>query len=154
GRPVAIRSLGVGPTPKLRMATAPGEKITPEREASMTFAPLAPPPLLTADLPGIGGRIKSVPQDFEVEEVPAYGPSGSGPFLFLWIEKRAMGAESFSRQVAHRLVIPVGEVGTAGLKDRHAVTRQMVSVPDRAEQRLAQLEGDGLRLLNVNRHTN
>jgi tRNA pseudouridine13 synthase len=120
----------------------------------MTFAPLAPPPLLTADLPGIGGRIKSVPEDFEVEEVPAYEPCGSGPFLYLWIEKRAMGAEYFNRQVAHRLGIPVGEVGTAGLKDRHAVTRQMVSVPATVEERLGQLEGDGLRLLSVNRHTN
>jgi tRNA pseudouridine13 synthase len=120
----------------------------------MTFAPLAPPPLLTADLPGIGGRIKSVPEDFEVEEVPAYEPCGSGPFLYLWIEKRDMGAEYFTRQVAHRLGIAVGEVGTAGLKDRHAVTRQMVSVPAGAEERLAQLDGDGLRLLRVGRHTN
>ena len=44
----------------------------------MTFDPLALPPLLTADLPGIGGRIKTVPEDFEVEEVPAYAPSGAG----------------------------------------------------------------------------
>ena len=48
----------------------------------------------------------------------------------------------------------VGEVGTAGLKDRHAVTRQMVSVPARAEAHLAQLDGDGVRLLTVSRHTN
>jgi tRNA pseudouridine13 synthase len=120
----------------------------------MTFAPLAPPPLLTADLPGIGGRIKVEPEDFEVEELPAYEPCGSGPFLFLWIEKRDMGAEYFTRQIAHRLGIPVGEVGTAGLKDRRAVTRQMVSVPASVEERLGQLEGDGLRLLSVNRHTN
>ena len=44
----------------------------------MTFDPLQPPPLLTADLPGLGGRIKAVPEDFEVEEVPAYEPSGAG----------------------------------------------------------------------------
>ena len=93
------------------------------------FDPLAAPPLLTADLPGIGGRIKHVPEDFEVEEIPASPPSGEGGFLFLWIEKRDMGAEYFVRQVAKRLDLPPGEVGTAGLKDRRAVTRQMVSVP-------------------------
>ena len=87
------------------------------------------PPLLTADLPGIGGRIKVEPEDFEVEEIPAYQPSGEGEFLYLWIEKRDMGAEYFVRQVARRLGIPPGEVGTAGLKDRRAVTRQWVSVP-------------------------
>jgi tRNA pseudouridine13 synthase len=120
----------------------------------MPFDPLALPPLLTADLPGIGGRIKTVPEDFEVEEVPAYQPCGSGDFLYLWLEKRAMGAEYFVRQVAKRLDVPVGEVGTAGLKDRHAVTRQMVSVPARVEGRLPQLEGDGIRVLNVGRHGN
>src|SRR5262245_44579188 len=113
-----------------------------------------PPPLLTADLAGIGGRIKAHAEDFEVEEVPAYAPSGQGDYLYLWVEKREMGAEYFARQVARRLDIPPGEVGTAGLKDRHAVTRQMVSVPAACEPSLAQLEGDGIRLLSVSRHTN
>jgi tRNA pseudouridine13 synthase len=120
----------------------------------MTFDPLAAPPLLTADLPGIGGRIKTEPEDFEVEEVPAYSPSGQGDFLYLWVEKRSMGAEYFVRQLARRLDIPPGEVGTAGLKDRHAVTRQMVSVPASVESRLGQVEGDGIRLLKVDRHSN
>ncbi len=65
-----------------------------------------------------------------------------------------MGAEYFVRQVARRLDIPVSEVGTAGLKDRHAVTRQMVSVPAHAEARLSQLDGDGIRVLSVSRHGN
>jgi tRNA pseudouridine13 synthase len=112
------------------------------------------PPLWTADLPGIGGRIKTVVEDFEVTEIPAYQPSGSGDFLYLWVEKRDMGAEYFVRQVARRLELPPAEVGTAGMKDRRAVTRQMVSVPASAEDRLGQLAGDGLRLLRVSRHTN
>src|SRR5438128_4776176 len=102
----------------------------------MPFYPLQPPPLLTADLPGIGGCIKHVPEDFEVEEVPAYAPSGVGEFLFLWIEKRDMGAEYFMRQIARRLDIPVREIGAAGMKDRRAVTRQMISVPASAGEQL------------------
>jgi tRNA pseudouridine13 synthase len=112
------------------------------------------PPLLTADLPGVGGTIKVEPEDFEVEEIPAYEPSGQGEFLYLWLEKRDMGAEFFTRQIAKRLAIPVGEIGTAGLKDRRAVTRQMVSVPESAEPRLPQLEGDGIKVLRVGRHSN
>jgi tRNA pseudouridine13 synthase len=119
---------------------------------STTFA--MTPPLLTADLPGLGGRIKVYPEDFEVEEIPAYQPSGSGDFLYLWLEKHDMGAEYFVRQIAKRLDIPTGEVGTAGLKDRHAVCRQMVSIPGYLEDRLPQLEGDGIRVLNVGRHGN
>ncbi len=112
------------------------------------------PPLLTADLPGVGGAIKTTPEDFEVEEIPAYEPTGQGDFLYLWIEKWDMGADYFNRQIARRLDIPVGEVGAAGLKDRHAVTRQWISVPAAAEPKLAQLDGDGIKVLRVSRHAN
>jgi tRNA pseudouridine13 synthase len=111
-------------------------------------------PLVTADLPGIGGRIKERPEDFQVEEIPAYSPSGKGDFLYLWVEKRGLGAEYFAAQVAQRLGIAPTEVGMAGLKDRQAVTRQMISVPARVEERLSCLEGEGIRLLAVSRHTN
>jgi tRNA pseudouridine13 synthase len=120
----------------------------------VTLDPLAPLALVTAGLPGIGGRIKVRHEDFEVEEIPAYQPSGQGDFLYLWVEKRDMGGEYFARQVARRLDIPTAEVGTAGLKDRHAVTRQWVSVPGRCELNLAQLDGDGIRVLAASRHTN
>jgi tRNA pseudouridine13 synthase len=112
------------------------------------------PPCLTAALAGVGGQIKREPEDFEVEEIPAYEPSGTGEHLFLWIEKRGMGAEYFQRQVAKRLGLPPGEVGTAGLKDRHAVTRQYLSVPASAEANLGSLDGDGIRLLRHARHGN
>jgi tRNA pseudouridine13 synthase len=112
-----------------------------------------PLPYLTA-FPGIGGRIKVEFADFEVEEIPAYEPSGDGEHLFLWIEKTDMGAEFFTRQIARRLNISNGEVGTAGMKDRRAVTRQWVSVPATSEANLPQLEGEGIRVLNVSRHAN
>jgi tRNA pseudouridine13 synthase len=65
-----------------------------------------------------------------------------------------MGAEYFTRQVAKRLGLAPGDIGTAGLKDRRAVTRQWVSVPQSAEPRLAQLAGDGITLLRTSRHAN
>ena len=68
--------------------------------------------------------------------------------------KRDMGAEYFVRTLARRLDIPASEIGTAGLKDRHAVTRQLVSVPESVEARLAQADGEGIRVLKVSRHTN
>src|SRR5215469_10508267 len=121
----------------------PGEapsQSAPQPGATMPFDPFAPPPLLTADLPGVGGRIKTMPEDFEVEEVPAYQPAGQGDFLYLWVEKRGLGAEFFIRQVARRLDVAPGEVGAAGLKDRHAVTRQWLSVPAGCEPNLARLD--------------
>ncbi len=112
------------------------------------------PPCLTAEIPGVGGRIRRELEDFEVEEIPAYEPSGSGEHLYLWVEKRGMGAEFFVRQIAKRLDLAPGDVGTAGLKDRHAVTRQYVSVPASAEPNLGRLDGDGIHLLRTGRHGN
>jgi tRNA pseudouridine13 synthase len=112
------------------------------------------PPLLTADLPGVGGRIKDRPEDFEVEEVPAYEPAGTGDHLYLWIEKRGVGSEFFAREIARRLGVPPGAVGTAGLKDRHAVSRQWVSVPKECEPNLPAIDDDDVRVLKVSRHTN
>ncbi|MBO0697635.1 MAG: tRNA pseudouridine(13) synthase TruD [Zavarzinella sp.] len=120
----------------------------------MSSEPIRPVPYLTSDLPGVGGRIKVEPADFEVEEIPAYEPAGTGEHLFLWVEKTDLGAEYFVRQVARRLGILNGEVGTAGLKDRRAVTRQWLSVPVTCEPALPQLEGQGIRVLRVSRHTN
>jgi tRNA pseudouridine13 synthase len=120
----------------------------------MNLAAALSPPLLTAELPGLGGRLKVELEDFEVEEVPAYEPSGSGEFLYLWLEKRDLGGEYFTRQLARRLDIGPGDVGMAGLKDRRAVTRQWVSVPPTAEAHLARLDGDGIKLLQVSRHGN
>src|SRR3954462_2975836 len=93
-----------------------------------------PLPYLTPELAGVAGRIKTRPEDFEVEEIPAYEPCGSGEHLFLWVEKRGVGADWFVAEIARRLRVSWGDVGTAGLKDRHAVTRQWVSVPATAEQ--------------------
>src|SRR5262249_33276181 len=97
---------------------------------------------------------KAQPEDFEVEEVPAYEPSGQGEFLYLWVQKRGMGAEYFVRQLAKRLDVPAGEVGTAGLKDRHAVTRRWVSVPAAGDARPAAVTEDEMRVLRTTRHTN
>lgn len=112
------------------------------------------PPLLTPDVPGVGGRIKATPDDFEVDELPSYEPCGTGEHVYLWVEKRGMGPEHLSRTIAQRLGTHVGAVGTAGLKDRHAVSRQWVSVPADVEHRLKHLDGDGLKVLKVSRHTN
>lgn len=116
--------------------------------------PALTPPLLTRSIPGLGGRIKVQIEDFEVEELPAYDPSGAGDFLYLWVEKRGLGPEFFSRTIAQRLNIPVHQVGTAGLKDRYAITRQWVSVPSSAEPNLTKLDSPELQLLKTSHHTN
>jgi tRNA pseudouridine13 synthase len=112
------------------------------------------PPLFTPDSPGVCGHIKVELEDFEVEELPSYEPCGEGDHLYLWLEKRGVGSERFTQDIARKVNVPVGSVGMAGLKDRHAISRQWVSVPKEAEPNLGKLVGDGLSVLKVSRHGN
>jgi tRNA pseudouridine13 synthase len=111
-------------------------------------------PYLTADLPGIGGVIKQAPEDFVVEEIPAYESSGEGEHLFLRIEKRDVAAEQLTRHIAKVLHISNRDIGVAGLKDRIAITRQYVSVPAGCEQNIGDIETDAIRILSSAKHQN
>lgn len=121
---------------------------------SATAHGLPETPCLTADLPGIGGVIKQEPGDFEVEEIPAYEPCGRGEHLFLWIEKRDTGAEELVRHLARMLDVSASEIGTAGLKDRRAVTRQYVSVPAECVDRIGDVDTGHIRVLDWDFHAN
>ena len=70
------------------------------------------------------------PDRFVVEEIPAYLPRGDGGHTFLWIEKRGLTTFDAIARLAERLARPARDFGYAGLKDKHATTRQWLSVPD------------------------
>lgn len=111
-------------------------------------------PYLTSELPGVGGGLKDSPEDFVVEEIPAYEPCGEGEHLFLWIEKRDLSAEEMLRRLGRACGIPSHEIGSAGMKDRRGVTRQWVSVPRRCAEQVPGAESEGLRILRKETHTN
>jgi tRNA pseudouridine13 synthase len=80
------------------------------------------------------GTIRSTPADFQVEELPAYLPSGTGEHLYFWLQKRGQTTDYVSKQIAKALEVDPRDIGVAGLKDRHAVTKQWFSVykPEKA----------------------
>lgn len=96
-------------------------------------------------------RFRTSPDDFEVEELPLYAPDGDGPFLWLWLEKRGVDTAWVARRLAEVCDLPRREVGWAGRKDRHAVTRQAFTLPAVAEKHLGRLELDGVSVLEVRR---
>ncbi len=49
---------------------------------------------------GTGGVIKSRPDDFVVEEIPLYEPSGEGEHLYLRIRKRSLTTHEATSRVA------------------------------------------------------
>ncbi|KFA89987.1 tRNA pseudouridine(13) synthase TruD [Archangium violaceum] len=111
-------------------------------------------PRLTEDVPGCGGAFKLVPEDFEVEELPAYPPSGEGEHLYLWLEKRGRDTREVVKALASALGVDEGDVGVAGMKDRQAITRQLLSVPAKGEARLPEFSLEGVSVLWSRRHGN
>ncbi len=76
-------------------------------------------------------HIKKHCEDFVVEEIPAYEPAGEGEHLYLWVEKRDASAKFTLRQLKKSFGVAERDIGSAGNKDRRAITRQYFSVPAR-----------------------
>ncbi len=111
-------------------------------------------PLVTADLPGSGGVVRAVPEDFRVDEVAAYVPTGAGPHVYLRVEKRGLTTRDAVRTLARALGVPERDAGFAGMKDKQAVTSQWLSFPVARDPDPASLASDGLRVLEASRHAN
>ena len=60
------------------------------RQHGLQEAPEMPLPYLTPELASIDAEFRSTPEDFKVDEIPAYPPSGSGDHVFVQIEKRGL----------------------------------------------------------------
>jgi tRNA pseudouridine13 synthase len=74
-------------------------------------------------------RLRVEPEDFVVEEDLGFAPSGAGSHVLLRVRKRNANTEWVARELARAAGCRPGDVGFAGLKDRHAVTTQWFSVP-------------------------
>ncbi len=109
---------------------------------------------LTGDAAGIGGRIKVRPEDFLVDEVPLYPPSGSGEHLYLVVEKRRRLTTDITRLLAKHFGVKPQAVGFAGLKDKHAITRQAITVHGADPDKAATFEDDYIKILAAERHRN
>lgn len=84
---------------------------------------------ISENLPGIGGRMRTCPEDFDVAEIPAYDISGDGEHLFLEITKKQITTQAAISELAGILNCKSSDIGYAGMKDRQAVTTQRISVP-------------------------
>ena len=117
-------------------------------------APCADLPCLSASLPGVGGVIKQYDEDFVVEELPRYEACGEGTHTFFMIEKQGLTTLEAQRLVAQALGRRQQDIGYAGLKDAHGLTRQVMSVEHVEPERVMGLALARLRVLWVKRHTN
>lgn len=104
--------------------------------------------------PPLRARLRTQPEDFVVDEDLGFSPDGVGEHVFVRVEKRGANTEWVARQLARFAGVAPDAVSYAGLKDRHAVTRQTFSVPVPVKRELAwaTVAGEGFRVLGAVRH--
>ncbi|MBD8524777.1 tRNA pseudouridine(13) synthase TruD [Pseudomarimonas arenosa] len=101
----------------------------------------------------LSGLIRQQPEDFQVEEVLGFEPEGEGEHLMLWVEKRGANTAWVAEQLARHLGLPARAVSWAGLKDRHALTRQWLGAHlGRAAEPVSWPEHPEYRVLQAVRH--
>ena len=111
-------------------------------------------PLVTADISGTGGVVRTSPDDFRVMEIPLYLPEGTGSHRYLLVEKRGYNTRELV-QALMRGGVEEKAIGVAGLKDKAAVTVQWLSVPKRFGEAVGELAAlPGVRILDESFHRN
>ena len=77
-------------------------------------------------------KLKQLPEDFKVEEMSSISifKEKKGYKIYL-LEKNGIETFSLLAYLSKKNKIPVKDFGIAGLKDRHAVTRQNFTIPSK-----------------------
>ena len=98
--------------------------------------------------------IRTTPEDFQVDELPAFEPSGEGEHLLLTVRKRGANTVHVAKLLAKWAGLPEMGVSYAGMKDRHAVTTQRFSVhlPKRIAPDIAALASDEVEVVDATWH--
>lgn len=100
------------------------------------------------------GIVRAVPADFQVTEQLGFDLEGVGEHVYLYIQKIGENTEWIASQLAKFTQARKQDIGYAGLKDRHAITRQWFSIRLPLGQTVdwTLLNSDRLSVLAVNRH--
>jgi tRNA pseudouridine13 synthase len=75
-------------------------------------------------------KLKCQPEDFRVEELPLVSPAGHGRYAFYRLTKRGLGTLEAVNLICRRWNIAGRRVSYGGLKDRHALTIQYLTLFD------------------------
>lgn len=111
-------------------------------------------PFLTDHLPGFNAKLRVCNADFFVEEIPRYLPSGEGTHVFFLMEKSGLTTMEAVGRIASALDIKRRDIGYAGQKDAHGVTRQWISIEHMNPQTLLKRELSHITFLDHGLHQN
>jgi tRNA pseudouridine13 synthase len=86
-------------------------------------------------------KIKRLPEDFIVEELTRF-PSNGGAYALYRLTKRSIGTPEVVDEIVRRWKIPRHRISYGGLKDKHAVAVQFVTVQNGPRRNLTESNFD------------
>ena len=100
------------------------------------------------------GLLRQQNDDFIVEEQLNFTPTGEGEHILLFIEKIGQNTQFVAKQIAELTGLKARDISYAGLKDRHAVTRQWFCFkwPIKQDLDWQAWQIEGCRILQMQRH--
>ncbi len=99
-------------------------------------------------------HFKQSARDFVVEEIPLYEFSNEGEHLVLYVRKKNTSTSEMIGQIARYLGIKNKDIGYAGLKDKHAMTKQYISLHKKYEDAMDSFENENIKILSKTYHNN
>ena len=100
----------------------------------------------------LAGKIKARPEDFLVEELPLYDLTGDGEHLHMGIQKIGIRHDELIGIVARHCGVSPRAIGYAGMKDKHAVAQQSLSIHLPGQPDPRPLEHPHVHILWTKRH--
>ena len=97
-------------------------------------------------MPKPRATLKQHPADFRVAEQIDFPLTGHGEHLWCYAEKTGLNTAWLKREWARLTGCPQKDIAHSGLKDRHAITRQWLSLPAKYGAQLPD-SGDGWHIL-------
>lgn len=94
-------------------------------------------------------------RDFIVDEIPLYEFTGEGEHLILHVRKKDMTTWEMVSAIAKYCKIKQRDIGYAGLKDKHAMTMQYVSLLAKDNEEIMKtFNHEKIKILGTYRHNN
>jgi len=98
-------------------------------------------------------KIRQENQHFQVDEILGFELAGEGEHLYIQISKDGQNTAWVKEQFAAQLNLNPRDIGHSGLKDRHAITSQWLSIYlPKSEPELGGVEIEGVQILQTERH--
>lgn len=107
----------------------------------------------TSVTPKATANLREKNEYFRVDEILGFDLSGEGEHLYLQIRKNGQNTAWVKEQLASQLGMHPRDIGHSGLKDRHAITSQWLSIyAPKSEPELEKVQIDGVQILQSSRH--